>query len=868
MDAQMVAVLFEEDDVAYEEELLRNPYSVRHWLRYAEFKRQRTSKGNRDAVNLVYERALKVLPGSYKIWHQYLTLRVKALEEMKLYPSDSAFEDVSNVFERALVWMHKMPRIWLMYCEFLHRRRFVTRLRHTFDRALRALPITQHDRIWPDYLAFVEYHDIPETGVRVYRRFLKLSPESREKAVDYFISIERLGEAAQLLVDMVNDPEFTSARGKPKHQLWMELCELISKNPDQMEESNLRVDAIIRGGIKKYTDQQGKLWCSLADYYIRSRLFERARDVYEEAMESVLTVRDFSQIFETYSHYEYGLIRNMLAQEIQTKETDLEINLKMARYEYLMDRRPLLLNSVVLRQNPHNVGEWLKRVKLLRDDVKEIIRTFTKAVQTVDPKLACGGKLCQIWIEFAKLYESKDQVDDARIIFRKATQVPYAKVDDLANVWCEYAELELRHDNIEEAIKLCRTATTPPSRQVAYHDQSETVQLRLHKNIKVWSLYADLEESFGTLQTTKAVYDHIIDLRIGTPQIILNCALFLEEHNYFEEAFRVYEKGVALFKWPNVYDIWHTYLSKFLKRFAGTKLERARDLFEQCLEQCPSKYAKNIYLLYAQLEEEHGLARHAMSIYERAAEVVPDNEKREMFELQIKRAATLFGLTHTRPIYEKAIENLPDADSIVMCMQFAQLECKLGEVDRARAIWMHCSQMCDPRTQPQFWSAWKEFEVSHGNTDTAREMLRIKRSVQATFNTQVSLNLAVPYSSQTTSAVTNTNEHPSKTQMQQPAVGITGKALTFIRAQDTEPAYEETRADNPDEIELPSEDDEDGEDPESLSQNTNKNASADRRDCGEEDDDESDYEKDKVETKPVPQGVFGNLKKNQHDDSD
>lgn len=72
-----------------------------------------------------------------------------------------------------------------------------------------------------------------------------------------------------------------------------------------------------------------------------------------------------------------------------------------------------------------------------------------------------------------------------------------------------------------------------------------------------------------------------------------------------------------------------------------------------------------------------------------------------------------------------------------MCMQFAQLECKLGEVDRARAIWMHCSQMCDPRTQPQFWSAWKEFEVSHGNTDTAREMLRIKRSVQATFNTQV-----------------------------------------------------------------------------------------------------------------------------------
>ena len=37
----------------------------------------------------------------------------------------------------------------------------------------------------------------------------------------------------------------------------------------------------------------------------------------------------------------------------------------MARFEHLMERRPLLLNSVLLRQNPHNVAEWQKRVQLL-----------------------------------------------------------------------------------------------------------------------------------------------------------------------------------------------------------------------------------------------------------------------------------------------------------------------------------------------------------------------------------------------------------------------------------------------------------------------------------------------------------------------
>ena len=38
---------------------------------------------------------------------------------------------------------------------------------------------------------------------------------------------------------------------------------------------SLNVDAIIRGGLTRFTDQLGKLWCSLADYYIRSGHFEK-----------------------------------------------------------------------------------------------------------------------------------------------------------------------------------------------------------------------------------------------------------------------------------------------------------------------------------------------------------------------------------------------------------------------------------------------------------------------------------------------------------------------------------------------------------------------------------------------------------------
>jgi len=73
-----------------------------------------------------------------------------------------------------------------------------------------------------------------------------------------------------------------------------------------------------------------------------------------------------------------------------------------------------------------------------------------------------------------------------------------------------------------------------------------------------------------------------------------------------------------------------------------------------------------------------------------------------------------------------------------MCLRFAALERKLGEIDRARAIYAHASQFCDPRVNPQFWSEWNTFEIETGSEDTFREMLRIKRSVQAQFNTEAS----------------------------------------------------------------------------------------------------------------------------------
>ncbi|XP_058749791.1 uncharacterized protein LOC131622765 [Vicia villosa] len=760
-----------EYDLVYEEELLRNPFSLKSWWRYL----IALSHSPFSKRFIIYERALKALPGSYKLWHAYLCERLQIVRSYPIIlPHSKTLNDTSecthpqfkilnDTFERALITMHKMPRIWIMYLQTLTHQKLITRTRQTFDLALRALPVTQHGRVWDHYLFFVCQKGIPiETSLRVYRRFLQFDPNCVEDFIEFLISSSLWQEAAERLASVLNDDKFYSIKGKTKHMLWLELCDLVIRHANEV--SGLNVDAIIRAGIRKFSDEVGPLWTLLAEYYIRRGLHEKARDVFEEGMSTVITVKDFSVIFDSYSQFEESVICYKMEAKYGPNEKEAkgddedvrfkyehfekkilsglwlndkdDIDLRLDRLQYLVDRRPELANSAILRENPHNVEQWHRRVKLFEGNPTKQILTYVQAVRTVDPMKAVG-KPHTLWTAFAKMYEQHDDLANARLIFDKAVQVNYKTVDNLASVWCEWAELELKHKNFKGALELMRQATAEPSvevkRKVAA-DGNQPVQMRLHKSLRLWTFYADLKESLGNLESTRAVYERILDLRIATPQVIINYAYFLEENNYFEDAFKVYERGVKIFKYPHARDIWVTYLSKFVKRHGRTKLERARELFENAVEMAPADQVKPLYLQYAKLEEDYGLAKRAMKVYDQATKAVPNNEKLSMYEIYIARAAEIFGVPKTREIYEQAIESgLPNKDVKAMCLKYAELEKSLGETERARGIYVFASKYADPRSDPDFWNKWHEFEVQGGNEDTFREMLRIKRSVSASY---------------------------------------------------------------------------------------------------------------------------------------
>jgi pre-mRNA-splicing factor SYF1 len=733
--------LVSNEDSVYEQDILRDPASIKPWLAYIDFK---SRHGTLVEQAFVMERACAQLPRSYKLWKSYLAFRSKHVAKLNPALFASEFAKVNALFEKALILLNKMPRIWELYLKFLTLQPLVTTTRRTFDRALRALPITQHNRIWSLYRPFAN-SAAGNTAVRIWRRYMQAHPEDAEDFIELLIQTGAYTEAARRYIAVLDNIRFASKHGKGHYELWSEMVDMLVEHASDVEsghDSGLDVDRIIRSGISRFSDQRGKLWAGLATYWIRRGSFERARDVFEEGITTVMTVRDFTLVFDSYTEFEESVISTLM--EIATKRAesgvedenaDFELDIRMMRFEHLMDRRPFLLNDVLLRQNPNNVSEWEKRVALWGDNKQEVAQTYTDAIAAVHPKRAVGY-FHQLWASYAKFYERGGDIRNARIIMEKAVKVPFKSVAELADMWIEWAEMELRNENFDDAVRIMAKAVQAPKRSnIDYFDETLSPQQRVHKSWKLWSFYVDLVESVSSLEETKKVYERIFELRIATPQTVVNYANLLEEHKYYEESFKIYERGLDLFSYPVAFELWNLYLTKAVDRKIG--IERLRDLFEQAVEDCPPKFAKTIYLMYGNLEEERGLARHAMRIYERATRAVADEDRADMFNFYITKSASNFGLPSTRQIYERAIAALPDSEAKEMCLKFADMEKRLGEIDRARAIYGHASQFCDPRTNPDFWTRWEQFEVQHGNEDTYKEMLRIKRSVQAQYNTDV-----------------------------------------------------------------------------------------------------------------------------------
>ena len=769
--------------IHHEDSIAKTPFSVAAWVVYLDEVDGVIAEKDKNYQHLVYlrdlvgRRGIQQLPKSYKLWKTHWE-----------FCEQHGLLSVS-LFERALVTLHKFPRVWMAYLKYAHEkaRLHPTKLRRLANRALEALPVTQHDKVWPVLLNYYQSTDeganstsIPkETKLSMLRRYAQFHPPATQEIAEFLADkLGHWGEAALLYVQLLNQPELTILQRK---DLWMSLAKICTRHP--VEKVGLDWEAMVRAVLANPNylpkEMEGVVWNQLADAWIRRGEFQLARSVYEEALESVSKVRDFTILLDAYLQFEEGLLEATMEAQAENEDEDdamedvdqddwdlllsqqddatdkkssmSDLELALARAEDLTARRPILLNRVLLRQNPNDVGEWLKRARLYKENeqLSQAAAALEEGLQTVQARRAVGGAPSQMVLQLVQIYEDdcKDVSKARDLLDRICNQWVYEfkSVDDFAECHAAWVELELRQEAWDEALDIIRRSVVVPPK-------APKMVRGLAKSLRLWDLLLDLEESLGSVQMTKDAYTRAIEQRIATPLHILNFGSFLTEHKYFEESFSAYERGVELFEFPGVKVIWKAYLESFLKRYGGSKLERTRDLFQRCVEACPPEECAEFFLMNARFEEEHGLTKRALGVYKEMCGKVPAEEKYKAYQLFITKTRKYMGQTATREIYQSAIEKLEDNAASKLCLDFAKMETSLQEIDRARAVLSYGSQMADPRMNEEYWKVWNEFEITHGNEETFREMLRIKRSVEASFST---VNYNAAEMSATTSKVEN-----------------------------------------------------------------------------------------------------------------
>lgn len=676
-----------EEDLYFEQEFERDPHHLKTWLHYLDHK-----QGNIRSLVILYERALKNLPGSYKLWKQYLELRLSMISKKNSVTQPDVFRKTTLCFERSLLYLHKMPRVWMMYCKYIQMLPDVSEIRRVYDRALRALPLTQHERIWKMYLRFSRRMG-GQVAERVYGRYLRMWPERQREYTEWCIHKGEWREAVKGLLVELNQQ--SSIKG------WQQLAKIVGTYPEKLQGLD-NLEGVVRDGIGRNESLAGELWTGLAALVMQEG---HARDVYEEALAKVKTMRDFAVVFDAYAKMEETRVTMLM--EAMARGEQKNVELELLRLERLLERRPFMANQVALRQNPKSTREWLRRAQLWMDqkDERKAVETFEQALDKT--------KSGEVWLAYARYYGT-ERPNELRGVMDRAVR---ESEDDTVVVWYAETEMEALKD-IERARRVLTGATAQGS--------------PVMRSQKVWDLLVDLEEGLGTLESARQTYDRMIELKVATPQHISNYASFLSDAGYFEDSFRIYERGISGFGYPVAVELWTLYLAKFIERYGETKIERTRELFEEALKNCPKEYAAPLYLAYGELEEKSGLGGRALSIYERAAYNVAG--KLEMYRKYVEKTKQLRGQTAARPVYERAIGELRDKEALELVQEYAGMEAELGEIERARALFVYSASMATG--EDAMWRVWHEFEIQNGDEETFKEMLRVKRQVKVKFRAE------------------------------------------------------------------------------------------------------------------------------------
>ncbi|BAD82527.1 XPA-binding protein 2-like [Oryza sativa Japonica Group] len=189
-----------EADLPYEEDVLRDPHSIRPWRRYLA---ARAAAPLQERA-VIYERAVRALPGSYKLWHAYLLERTAAAARAKPHcgehPANEAIalmrqataEPSAEVKLRAAaaaagddepaqLKLHKSAKLWSFYVDLEESLGALASTRAAYEGAMAARAATPQMVI--NYASFLEERGYFEDSFAAYETGANLFGHPHSKPI-------------------------------------------------------------------------------------------------------------------------------------------------------------------------------------------------------------------------------------------------------------------------------------------------------------------------------------------------------------------------------------------------------------------------------------------------------------------------------------------------------------------------------------------------------------------------------------------------------------------------------------------------------------------------------------------------------------
>lgn len=424
------------------------------------------------------------------------------------------------------------------------------------------------------------------------------------------------------------------------------------------------------------------LWVRYAEMEMRNKFVNHARNVWERAVALLPRV---DAMWMKYTHMEEVLGNVDNARQIferwmewmpEAAAWKAYVKFEM-RYNEVDNARRVLDQFVRLHPT---VESWLyyARFEQRHGDVEHARTVYERSMQELREDLARDERL---YTSFAKFEEQNNEVERARSIYRYALDHIVTDPESAQELYTRFISFEKQHgdrEGIEDVIVA--------KRRMQYEQQLKEESL----NYDIWFDYIRLEESHGDMDRIREVYERSI---ANVPPV--------QEKRY----------------WRRYIYLWINYA--LYEEMGSKDIERAREVYKGVMNLVPHRIFSfsKLWIMYARFELRQKDLKAVRRILGHAIGMAP---KPKIFQEYIKIEILLGEMDRVRKLYEKYLEYNPA--NCQAWRQYAELETKFEEYDRARALFELAVAQPAIDMPELIWKSYIDFEIECNQHSAARKL--------------------------------------------------------------------------------------------------------------------------------------------------